>query len=75
MIGKSWRQHWDKIIPMYLFPEQIRRTIYTTNAIESMNMTLRKASRNHRIFPDDAAAIKVMYLAAGNIAKKMDNAD
>ncbi len=70
MIGKSWRQHWDKIIPMYLFPEQIRRTIYTTNAIESMNMTLRKASRNHRIFPDDAAAIKVMYLAAGNIAKK-----
>lgn len=70
MIGKSWRQNWDKVIPMYLFPEQIRRTIYTTNAIESMNMTLRKASRNHRIFPDDAAAIKVMYLAAGNIAKK-----
>ena len=70
MIGKSWRHHWDKIIPMYLFPEQIRRTIYTTNAIESMNMTLRKASRNHRIFPDDASAIKVLYLAAGNIAKK-----
>lgn len=70
MIGKSWRQHWDKIIPMFLFPEEIRRTIYTTNAIESMNMTLRKASRNHRIFPDDDSAIKVMYLAARNISKK-----
>ncbi len=70
MIGKSWRMHWDKIIPMFLFPEEIRRTIYTTNAIESMNMTLRKASRNHRIFPDDDSAIKVMYLAARNISKK-----
>jgi len=70
MIGKSWRQNWDKIIPMFLFPEDIRRTIYTTNAIESMNMTLRKASRNHRIFPDDDSAIKVMYLAARNISKK-----
>ena len=70
MIGKSWRQHWDKIIPMFLFPEEIRRTIYTTNAIESMNMTLRKASRNHRIFPDDDSAINVMFLAARNISKK-----
>lgn len=70
MIGKSWRQHWDKIIPMFLFPEEIRRTIYTTNAIESMNMTLRKASRNHRIFPDDESVMKVMYLAARNISKK-----
>lgn len=70
MIGKSWRQHWDKIIPMFLFPEEIRRTIYTTNAIESMNMTLRKASRNHRIFPDDDSVFKVMYLASRNISKK-----
>jgi putative transposase len=46
MIGKMWRQNWDKIIPMYLFPHEIRRTIYTTNAIESVNMTLRKVSRN-----------------------------
>ncbi|MBN9397275.1 MAG: transposase [Candidatus Melainabacteria bacterium] len=48
----------------------MRRSIYTTNAIESVNMTLRKASRNHRIFPDDESAIKVMYLAAQNISKK-----
>lgn len=70
MIGKSWKQHWDKIIPMYLFPEEIRRTIYTTNAIESVNMTLRKVSRNHRIFPDDDSAVKVMYLAVQNISRK-----
>jgi len=70
MIGKSWRQNWSKIIPMFLFPEEIRRTIYTANAIESMNMTLRKVSRNHRIFPDDDSAIKVMYLASQNISKK-----
>lgn len=70
MIGKMWKQHWHKIIPMYLFPEEIRRTIYTTNAIESVNMTLRKVSRNHRIFPDDDSAVKVMYLAAQNISKK-----
>lgn len=70
MIGKSWRKHWDKIIPMFLFPPEIRRTIYTTNAIESVNMTLRKVSRNHRIFPDDEAAVKVMYLAVQNISKK-----
>lgn len=70
MIGKSWRQAWDRIIPMFLFPEEIRRTIYTTNAVESVNMTLRKASRNHRIFPDDESVLKVMYLAARNISKK-----
>ncbi|MBX9668965.1 MAG: transposase [Candidatus Obscuribacterales bacterium] len=54
----------------FLFPEEIRRTIYTTNAVESVNMTLRKASRNHRIFPDDESVLKVMYLAARNISKK-----
>ncbi len=70
MIAKSWKKNWDKIIPMFLFPDEIRRSIYTTNAIESVNMTLRKASRNHRIFPDDESAIKVMYLAAQNISKK-----
>jgi len=70
MIAKSWKKNWDKIIPMFLFPDEIRLSIYTTNAIESVNMTLRKASRNHRIFPDDESAIKVMYLAAQNISKK-----
>jgi putative transposase len=69
-ISKNWRERWSNIIPMFNFPPEIRRVIYTTNAIESMNMTLRKVSRNHRIFPNDEAALKVVYLAIGNIAKK-----
>lgn len=69
-ISKSWRTHWAQIIPMFAFPDEIRKVMYTTNAVESVNMTLRKASRNHRIFPTDDAVFKVMYLAAQNISKK-----
>jgi putative transposase len=69
-ISKSWRTHWAQVIPMLLFPDDIRKVIYTTNAVESVNMTLRKASRNHRIFPTDDAVFKVMYLAIQNITKK-----
>jgi putative transposase len=70
MISKSWRSHWAQIMPMFAFPDEIRKVIYTTNAVESVNMTLRKASRNHRIFPTDDAVLKVMYLAAQNVSKK-----
>lgn len=69
-ISKSWKAHWAQIIPMFAFPDDIRKAIYTTNAVESVNMTLRKASRNHRIFPTDDAVFKVMYLAMRNISKK-----
>lgn len=69
-ISKSWRAHWAQIIPMFVFPDEIRKIMYTTNAVESVNMTLRKTSRNHRIFPTDDAVFKVMYLAAKNISKK-----
>ena len=55
---------------MFAFPAEIRKVMYTTNAVESVNMTLRKASRNHRIFPNDDAVLKVMYLAIQNISKK-----
>jgi putative transposase len=70
MISKSWRSHWSQIVPMFAFPQPIRKLIYTTNAVESLNMILRKASRNHRIFPNDEAVIKVMYLAAQHVSKK-----
>jgi putative transposase len=70
LISKSWRAHWAQIVPMFAFPHEIRRVMYTTNAIESVNMTLRKVSRNHRIFPNDDAVLKVMYLAIQNISKK-----
>ncbi len=69
-ISKMWSTHWSHVIPLFAFPEDIRRVIYTTNAIESVNMSLRKVTRNHRIFPSDEAVYKVVYLAMHNIAKK-----
>ncbi len=69
-ISKSWRAQWARVIPLFAFPEGIRKVIYTTNAIESVNMTLRKVTRNHRIFPSNEAVYKVLYLAIQNIAKK-----
>ncbi len=69
-ISRSWKSHWVNIIPMFHFPPEIRKVMYTTNAIESLNMCLRKVTRNHRIFANDEAALKVIYLAIGNISKK-----
>lgn len=69
-ISKSWMAHWERIIPFFCFPADIRKAIYTTNAIESLNMTLRKVLRNHRSFPTDKSAMKVIYLAIANISKK-----
>ena len=69
-ISKSWLNHWQRIIPFFAFPAEIRKAIYTTNAIESMNMTLRKVLKNHRAFPTDESVLKVVYLAIQNIAKK-----
>lgn len=69
-ISKSWLSHWTRIIPFFAFPAEIRKAIYTTNAIESMNMTLRKVLKNHRAFPTDESALKVVYLAIQNISKK-----
>jgi putative transposase len=69
-ISKSWLNHWQRVIPFFAFPQDIRKAIYTTNAIESMNMTLRKVLRNHRSFPTDESAMKVVYLALQNISKK-----
>ena len=54
-MSRAWRAHWARVIPLFAFPEEIRKVIYTTNAIESVNMTLRKVTRNHRIFPSDEA--------------------
>ena len=69
-ISKSWLNHWQRVIPFFAFPADIRKAIYTTNAIESMNMTLRKVLRNHRSFPTDESVMKVIFLAIQNISKK-----
>ncbi len=69
-IAKSWRNNWERIIPLFSYPEDIRKAIYTTNAIESLNMSLRKVTKNRGHFPSDEAMFKLIYLALKNIAKK-----
>ncbi len=69
-IAKSWKANWARIVPMFGFPEDIRRAVYTTNAIESLNMSLRKVIKTRASFPNDEAAFKLLYLALRNIAKK-----
>lgn len=69
-IGQSWRRNWSRIIPLFDHPPEIRKVIYTTNAIESVNMSLRKITKNRGAFPSDEAPLKLFYLALRNIAKK-----
>lgn len=69
-ISRSWRTSWQRIIPFFAYPEEIRRIIYTTNAIESLNNTLKKTIKNRASFPNDEAAIKLLYLSLKNIQKK-----
>jgi putative transposase len=70
VIARSWRQNWARVTPMFSYPSEIRRAIYTTNTIESLNMTLRKVSKNRSLFPNDEAVFKLMYLALKNISKR-----
>ena len=70
MVARSWQQNWVRIIPMFSFAPEIRKAIYTTNTIESLNMTLRKIIKNRAMFPSDEAVFKVLYLALKNISKK-----
>ena len=69
-IGQSWRRNWPRIIPFFDYPPEIRKVIYTTNAIESMNMSLRKVTKSRGSFPTDEALLKLFYLAIQNISKK-----
>lgn len=69
-IGQSWRRNWLRIIPFFDYPAEIRKVIYTTNAIESVNMSLRKITKNRGSFPSDEALLKLFYLALRNISQK-----
>ena len=69
-IGAIWRRNWERVSVFFAYPEEIRRVIYTTNAIESVNMSLRKIIRNRGSFPNDEAALKLIYLALENISEK-----
>ncbi len=70
VIGRSWRQNWERVIPFFDFPPAVRKVIYTTNAIESLHSGVRKVIKNRGHFPNDEAATKLIYLALRNIAKK-----
>lgn len=69
-ISKSWRAHWAELITFMKYPAEIRRVIYTTNAIESLNRSLRKISKNRGVFPHQESLLKLYYMALERIAKK-----
>jgi putative transposase len=69
-ISQSWRRNWERVVPFFAYPADIRKAIYTTNAIESINMSLRKIIKNRGSFPTDEAAVKLLYLALQNITQK-----
>jgi putative transposase len=73
-IAASWRRNWERVIPFFDFPPEIRTVLYTTNAIESLHMQLRKVTRNRGHFPNDEAAMKLLYLALRNATVKWKNA-
>jgi len=69
-ISRSWRAHWDNLNTLFNYPEDIRRAIYTTNAIESLNSVIRKVIKKRKLFPTDDSAKKVVYLAIRDASKK-----
>ena len=69
-ISKSWNTHWPNLITLFEYPPEIRKVIYTTNAIESLNSVIRKATKRRKVFPTDESAIKVVYLAIQDASKK-----
>ena len=69
-ISRSWHAHWDNLNTFFNYPQDIRKAIYTTNAIESLNSVIRKAIKKRKLFPSDEAAKKVIYLAIQQATKK-----
>lgn len=69
-VYQSWERNWENVSPLFQFPEAIRKVIYTTNAIESLNSVIRKAIKNRKIFPSDQSALKTIFLATDRAAKK-----
>jgi putative transposase len=72
-IGRLWREHWQQIIPFFEFPVDVRRVIYTTNAVESLHMSLRKVIKTRASFPSEDAALKLLYLALRNVSAKWES--
>lgn len=70
VVADIWQRNWERVIPFFQFPEEVRRVIYTTNAVESLHASLRKVTKNRGSFPSEEAAFKLLYLALRNASKK-----
>jgi len=70
VVADVWQRNWERVIPFFQFPEEVRKVIYTTNAVESLHMSLRKVTKNRGSFPSEEAAFKLLYLALRNASKK-----
>ena len=71
-ISRLWREHWERVIPFFAFPEEVRKIVYTTNAVESLHMSLRKIIKTRGSFPTEEAAFKLLYLALARVVAKWD---
>jgi len=71
-IARLWREHWERVIPFFAFPEEVRKVVYTTNAVESLHMSLRKIIKTRGSFPSEEAALKLLYLALSKVAAKWE---
>ncbi len=69
-IARLWRDQWERVIPFFAFPAEVRKVVYTTNAVESLHMSLRKIIKTRGSFPTEEAAIKLLYLALTKVAAK-----
>ncbi len=69
-VSRIWRRDWERIRPLFAFPREVRRILYTTNAVESLHRSLRKATKTRGSFPTQEAALKLLFLVIGNVSKK-----
>ncbi len=69
-ISRSWGAHWENLNTLFDYPADIRKAIYTTNAIESLNSVVRRATKKRKVFPTDESALKVIYLATQQASEK-----
>ena len=70
MIAQSWRRNWEQVSPFFAFAPDVRKIIYTTNAIESLHSQVRKSLRQRGHFPNDEAATKLIWLVLRNVSEK-----
>ena len=71
-IARLWREQWERVIPFFAFPEEVRKVVYTTNAVESLHMSLRKIIKTRGSFPSEEAAFKLLYLALTKVVAKWE---